>query len=253
MDIPQIQMSNHQSDIYGQEKDTLRDSQTAFTMDSDLDSLFAAQDSAMQMSGDSSSSSHGSPNDWSTVPTPSFWPTEPQLGLKDFGALNDMNMAMEDPSIALDFLRQMEMDFNPSMAIDPTALHFTYPDSQDYGVFANDIGTGAGEPFPFTFGSHPSPSIGSVSSGDDSSSKERRLSFGSSADAPSPAAVEYAQVGMPNSTPSAADALADRVRRSAGVLLAVPSGNNNNNTMQNSQRMSPLSQRKQILIPILIT
>ncbi|KZP25644.1 hypothetical protein FIBSPDRAFT_950062 [Athelia psychrophila] len=227
-------MSNHQSDIYGQEKDSLRDSESAFTMDSDLDSLFAAQDSAMHMSGgDSSSSSHDSPNDWSTLPTPSFWPTESQSGLKDFD-LNTMGMTMEDPGMALDFLQQMEMDFNPSMAIDPTALQFSYPVSQDYGVFANDIGTG--EAFPFTFNAHPSPSIGSVSSGDDSNSKDRRLSFGSSVSAASPSpAVEPTQAAMPNSISNAADALAERVRQSAGVLLAVPNGNNNNNSAQASQ------------------
>ncbi|KAF7980280.1 hypothetical protein HWV62_39043 [Athelia sp. TMB] len=243
MDISQMQMSNHQTDIYGQEKDQHLDSENAYPMDSDLDSLFAAQDSTMHMTGDSSSSPQSSPNDWSTMPTPSFWPTEPQTQMKDFGDLNTMGMDMEmlNPGMALDLLSQIDMAFNPNMAIDPNALHFNYSQSQDFGIFANDIGTGAGEPFPFTFNSHPSPSVTSASSGDDSHSKDRRLSVGSSSSAASPSPfMEHAQAAIPSAVSNAADELAERVRRSAGVMLAVPNGTSAS-SVHATQTQQPLS------------
>src|ERR1700733_4500122 len=62
----------------------------------------SSQDSSME----DSSSSHGSPPDWSQLSS-SFWPNQGE-NMKPY------------PALGMDFL-QMDMDFNPSMAVDPNS------------------------------------------------------------------------------------------------------------------------------------
>lgn len=206
-----FQMSSDENDPFNTEK---TDSQMShnFTMEdtSSLDSLFAAHDSTIG----ADSSSHGSPTDWSQLSASSFWPIETSRTCE--GYYPDVQLGAAD----MDFLQQMDMDFNPSMAIDPTALDFNYG-SEYYDpskVLATDIGS-----FPFTFSSHPSPASMSSNSNDEFP-KERRLSVTSSSGASSSGASLSPVMERNHDADAAADELAARVRQTAGVLLAVPNG-----------------------------
>lgn len=171
------------------------------------------QDSSME----DSNSSHGSPPDWSQLSS-TLWPNQ-----------NNQGENMKYPDLGMEFL-QMDMEFNPSMSVDPSALHYnnqTYNTAFDLSSYENphmpnDLLSAS---FPFTFSSHPSPEA-SVSSNDfGSSTKERRLSVTSSSESSSGASLspvlEHTPAVVSNDP---MDELAQRVRQAAGVMLAVPMG-----------------------------
>src|ERR1700674_2583405 len=113
-----------------------------------------------------SSSSHGSPPDWSQFSS-SLWPTH-----------SGDNTKLAYPDLGLDFL-QMDMDFNPSLAVDPSSLQYNSNVGFDLNQqLSNEFMSAA--PFPFTFNSHPSPQESAVSSNGYSS--ERRSSVTSSSE-----------------------------------------------------------------------
>lgn len=172
-----------------------------------------SQDSSMEDTN--STSSHGSPADWSQLES-TLWPQQQSKSYPDMG-------------IGMDFLQQMDMDFNPSMAVDPSALQYNNTHSYNTGTFdlpsyhndqvANELLSAS---FPFTFNS----------TGDDFSAlqgKERRMSVTSSSASSSGASLspvlEHTNaVPIPSNLIDPADELAQRVRQIAGVMLAVPAG-----------------------------
>ena len=153
-----------------------------------------------------SSSSHGSPPDWSQLSS-SLWPNQGD-NVKPFA------------DISMDFLN-MGMDFNPSMAVDPSSLH--YNNAFDLNQhFSNEFMSTS---FPFTFNADLSPEESAVSSSESSSDfvKERRLSVTSLSESSSSGASGASLSPAPGHT-LAVDELAQRVRQTAGVMLAVPAG-----------------------------
>ena len=154
------------------------------------------QDSSME----DSSSSHGSPPDWNQFSS-SFWPNQTLPGddIKSF------------PDLGMDFL-QMDMDFNPSLAVDPSSLQYNNVGFDFNQHLSNEFMSAS---FPFTFNSHPPPEESAVSSND-----ERRPSMTSSSEGSAPSASVSPILGHT----SAVDELAQRVRQTAGVMLAVPAG-----------------------------
>ncbi|PPQ88539.1 hypothetical protein CVT25_009919 [Psilocybe cyanescens] len=170
---------------------------------------------------------------WAEVSEQSNNPMKPYADIMDFADLNSM---------------PMNMDFNPSMSIEPSALHydsmkfansgmnFSYDDQ--YGLSSELLAS----QFPFTFqfnGEDMSSSSSSASP--QSSTKERRLSITSSSSSsgaslspvpesiPSPPtyndmvqeSTQYPEAAATSFSDPAAE-LAQRVRQSAGVMLAVP-------------------------------
>jgi hypothetical protein len=177
------------------------------------------------------SSGHASPMDWSQLS--SLWSSNPYMD-----ALST-NMTLKYPDIPLDF-SVLDMDFNPSMSIDPTALHYEpqspYINSSSahtsFGLtassaeppFTADLShelISAGLPLTFTPVSGPPParrlSITSSSSSASGASLSPVIDGGHST-----SSAENTSSNSPSS--DAADELAERVRKSAGVMLAVPGG-----------------------------
>ena len=152
----------------------------------------SSQDSSME----DSSSSHGSPPDWSQLSS-SLWPNQGE-NMKPY------------PDLGIDFL-QMDMDFNPSMAVDPNSLHYANGVYDLNQHLSNEFMSAS---FPFTFHAHPSPDDPVMGNdfvkSSDSSSSESSSSRASLSPVPEPT--------------SAVDELAQQVRQTAGVMLAVPSG-----------------------------
>jgi len=153
--------------------------------------------------------------DWS--PLTALWPSP-----HDHHYLSD---TMKYSDIGMDYHLglPMTMDYNPCMAIEPSALHlesaFHTPSLFTSGLpMSNDLLPSS---FPFTFGSDESSISSSNSDG-----RGRRLSITSSS---SSSGASFSPVIEPK-TPSIAkaenpaDELAQRVRQSAGVLLAVQTG-----------------------------
>ncbi|EDR04636.1 uncharacterized protein LACBIDRAFT_304339 [Laccaria bicolor S238N-H82] len=200
-------------------------------------------DSSMDESS-SSQSEGGSPPDWSQLT--SMWnDNEGAGGIKSYSELLDFSDLTSLP---------MDIDFNQSMVIEPSALHYDpmkfnqqlcYDDPSVYNM-SNEF---LASQFPFTF---QSAFDGNISSASSSASpelfhKERRLSITSSSSSsgaslsPVPESTSSLVLGYTsdssqpqtkqesvcgdeplsfNEDPAAE--LAHRVRQSAGVLLAVP-------------------------------
>lgn len=213
-------------------------------------SLLLHSDSSMDESTSSSSSSENGasapgPHDWSQLS--SLWdgadPSKAYPDLMDFSELNSL---------------PMDMDFNPALGMEPGALH--YNPMHFGGSFDDPTGFHGVSPelippqFAFTFqqallnagvtNGFPSSASTSSLSSPESNNKERRLSVTSSssssgaslspvleslsspsssygsAPSPSPVKAEAAPVAVKALDPAAE--LAERVRQSAGVMLAVP-------------------------------
>lgn len=180
--------------------------------------------------GDASSdeaSQHENAQDWSKFST--LWtdgadPTKHYSDMMDFADLSAL---------------PMDMDFNPSMSIEPSALHydpmkFNFSYDDQFSALSSELLSGQ---FPFGFQSALSASDFSGSSSD-SSTKERRLSITSSSSSsgaslsPVPESLPSPHASYSTDTPlkeepsqpslDPAAELAQRVRQSAGVMLAVP-------------------------------
>jgi hypothetical protein len=144
--------------------------------------------------------------DWSQLSV--LWPTPDRYPGEN----------LKYPDLPLDF-SPMDMDYNPSMAVEPSALHLesTYAQSPFFNpssALSNEL---LAPSFPFTFGSDGSTYGGK---------KSRRLSMTSSSSS-SGASLSPIIESRSTTAPQAeevADELAQRVRRSVGVMLAVPSG-----------------------------
>ncbi len=172
---------------------------------------------------DSSSDEASSAQDWSKFST--LWATvqrrgKPYSDMMDFADLSSL---------------PMDMDFNPS--IEPSALHydpmkynFSYDDQ--FNALSSEL---LATQFPFAFPAGLAAgdfSSGSSSDSSQSFTKERRLSITSSSSSSgaslspvpesvqSPAPSDIQPKEEPPLDPAAA--LAQRVRQSAGVMLAVP-------------------------------
>lgn len=180
----------------------------------------SSQDSSME----DGNSSHGTPPDWSQLSS-ALWPNQ--------GSMQQGNLGenMKYPGLGMDFL-QMDMGFNPSMAVDPSALHY---DNHGYNPGFDILGYQnqhlatefLSAPFPFTFNSHPVTSESSLSDNDfNAQVKERRSSVTSSSESSSGASLspvlEHSPAVPVSNDP--ADELAKRVRQTAGVMLAVSAG-----------------------------
>ncbi|KIM42175.1 hypothetical protein M413DRAFT_444638 [Hebeloma cylindrosporum] len=165
----------------------------------------------------------------------------------------------------------MDMDFNPSMAIEPSALHH-FPSSNLNFTYDDQFNTLSSEllatqfPFMFQFGASGDPTTTS-SSASPQFTKERRLSVTSSSSSsgaslsPVPESLgspvpggygsdnippkeEPQQSEMYANDPAAE--LAQRVRQSAGVMLAVPM----NAQLQGNEVTVPTSNPTQGKLPI---
>lgn len=157
----------------------------------------------------SSSSRGGTPPEWSDLSN--LWSAH-EAGMGD----------IKYPEIDIDFT--VPMDYNPSMSIDPSALHYDpsgFSAPNNYHGYTNEQLTLStpdllSAQFPFTF--QPT----------NTELHQRRLSVGSSASSSGASVSSVAD--HPPPTPStksedndaAATELAHRVRQSAGVMLAVP-------------------------------
>lgn len=182
-----------------------------------------------------SSQEGGSPPDWSQLSA--LWPENDAGNMKSYTDAMDFGDLTSLP---------MDMDFNPSMSIEPSALHFdpmkfaNYPYG-DHAVYSSDLLTAQ---FPFTFqtpyssgelsSSNASPqlsvegrrrlSITSSSSSSGASFSPAPESISSSASIPAYSA-DVPQSYTPTTSTYANDPageLAERVRQSAGVMLALP-------------------------------
>ncbi|TFK41459.1 hypothetical protein BDQ12DRAFT_645918 [Crucibulum laeve] len=231
-------------------------------------------DSSME---DSSSTGEGaSPPDWSQLSA--LWPDSDQIMGGNMKSYNDI---MEFSDLAS---LPMDMDYNPSMSIEPSVLHFdptklTYPSLQySYGEQPSyeDL---LSSQFPFTFQSpssgfsSSSPSISSASP--QLSAKERRLSVTSSSSSsgqsfsPCPESAASSATGYhcdvaqqakdePSVTSDTATSymndpaaeLAQRVRQTAGVMLAVPMGAQLQGHGANQQVALPITNAPQAKLPI---
>jgi hypothetical protein len=180
-------------------------------------------------SGDSSmedmstSSSGNSPPQWSQLS--SLWPSNSYM--EQGGQYVDSGMKYPDLGLNTSF--PIDMDFNPSMAVNPNSLHFDYArmayplqpsDYNQYGPLSNELLSAS---FPFTFSAdHAVPNFA------ESNAKPRRLSITSSSS--SSGASLSPVLGSGESVRSGArhddggDELAERVRKSAGVMVAVSGG-----------------------------
>jgi hypothetical protein len=190
-------------------------------------SLQSNEDSSME----DSSCEGASPPDWSQLS--SLW------------AENDMGQTKSYPDI-MDFTDpsslSMDMNFNPSMSIEPSALHFdpmkfNLNSSYPYDSYSNDL---LAPQFPFTFHSVYNPSLSSSDSSPQLSTQGRRrlsITSSSSSSGASLSSVsdsistpevpaDRAQTDAGNQPPSQTNdpmaELAERVRQSAGVMLALP-------------------------------
>lgn len=183
---------------------------------------FMLPPSSMQDSADD----QPSPSDWSQIS--SLWP-ENEIGqTKSYSDFMDFI----DPSSL-----SMDMNFNPSMSIEPSALHFdpiNINTTYHYDPYSNDL---LAPQFPFMFQSPYSPSLSSSESSPQLSAQGRRklsiTSSSSSSGVSDSAAVSEAahSTDCPHITPENQTLphtdvpmaeLAERVRQSAGVMIALP-------------------------------
>ncbi|KAF8237371.1 hypothetical protein L208DRAFT_1375635 [Tricholoma matsutake] len=185
-----------------------------------------------------------SPSDWSQIS--SLWP-ENEIGqTKSYSDFMDFI----DPSSL-----SMDMNFNPSMSIEPSALHFdpiNINTTYHYDPYSNDL---LAPQFPFMFQSPYSPSLSSSESSPQLSAQGRRklsiTSSSSSSGVSDSAAVSEAahSTDCPHITPENQTLphtdvpmaeLAERVRQSAGVMIALPIASHLQAQM-NQQAASPVS------------
>jgi hypothetical protein len=178
------------------------------------------------------SSGHASPMHWSQLS--SLWSSNPYMDAIP------TNMTLKYPDIPINF-NVLDMDFNSSMSVDPTALHYDPQSPYINSASAHasfDLPTSSVEP-PFTSGLSQelfsaglpltlTPAPGTLPA--------RRLSITSSSSSSVSGASLSPVIDGRHGTPSAesissnsqssdaADELAERVRKSAGVMLAVPGG-----------------------------
>ncbi|KAF9069433.1 hypothetical protein BDP27DRAFT_1325329 [Rhodocollybia butyracea] len=161
------------------------------------------------------SSAGGSPPDWSQFST--LWSSPDAVtgesNAKDFSDMVDFSMPLGS-----------ELDFTSQMAIDPHALHFDYAQKLGFNDFSMSNDLPSSQDFPFTFQSDLSPS---------NPPHERRLSVTSSSSssgaslspivksASVPSSLAPSESVPPVSLDPAAEELAERVRQSAGITLAV--------------------------------
>jgi hypothetical protein len=214
-----------------------------------LSLLLQNSDSSMEDSAGSAHSDGGqNPQDWAQLS--SLWDgtDAANAALKAYPDLMDFSELNSLP---------MDMDFNPALGMEPGALHydplkynpmhFPYEDAA-FGTVSSEM---MPPQFAFTFqqalnaGANNFASSASTSSlsSPESSNKERRLSVTSSssgaslspvleslsspsssyggAPSPSPVKAEARQGEAPRASDPAVE-LAERVRQSAGVMLAVP-------------------------------
>ncbi|KAF8804632.1 hypothetical protein BYT27DRAFT_7106313 [Phlegmacium glaucopus] len=166
----------------------------------------------------------------------------------------DQSITMKPYSDIMDFSDlgslAMDMDFDPSMTIEPSALHYDYMKLAQGMNYTHDdqfspLNTELlSTQFPFTFQSALAAGNMSSASASPVSYKERRRSITSSSSSsgaslsPVPESIPSPQPGcasesvQPKAESSQANAnandpaaeLAQRVRQSAGVMLAVPMG-----------------------------
>jgi hypothetical protein len=217
MDFSPTSTSSGSSNLSQKAGDYPEDAVSPGIMSSDLgldpsDPLNLLLHNTSQDGASTESSKLGSVPDWSQLTT--LWPAHDRY-LAD---------GLKYPDMGIDFNLplSMNMDYNPSMAVEPSALHFE-PSYNQPSFFSSNVPL-SGEffppSFPFTFGSDESSSASSHSD-----SRHRRLSVTSS----SSSGASLSPI-IESKTPSIArfenpaDELAQRVRQSAGVLLAVPTG-----------------------------
>jgi hypothetical protein len=182
-------------------------------------------------SGDSSmedmstSSSGGSPPQWSQLS--SLWP--PNSYMEQGGQYVDGGIKYPDLGVDLNMSFPIDMDFKPSMAVNPNSLHFDYArmayplqpsDYNQYGPLSNELLSAS---FPFTFSAdHAVPNFA------EGNAKPRRLSMTSSSSSSgaslSPVLGSGESVRSSAHHDDGADELAERVRKSAGVMVAVSGG-----------------------------
>lgn len=179
--------------------------------------------SSQNSSMEDANSPYGTPSDWSQLSS-ALWPNP--------GSMQQGNPGenAKYPGISTDFL-QMDMGFNPPMAIDPSALHYDshgYNSGFDMSGYQNQhLATEfLSAPFPFTFNSQP-VSESSMSNNEFSAQVNgRRLSVTSSSESSSGASLspvlEHSPAVAVSTDP--ADDLAHHVRQVAGVMLAVSAG-----------------------------
>lgn len=168
--------------------------------------------------GESSSDDTENSQDWAKFST--LWndnaEPKPYADMMDFTSLSSLGM---------------DMDFNPSMSIEPSALHydttkFNFSYDDHFNALSSEL---LATQFPFAFQSGMSDFSGSSSDSSQSFTKERRLSVTSSSSSsgaslsPVPESIHSPAI-QPKEEPASdvAAALAQRVRQSAGVMLAVP-------------------------------
>ena len=176
-----------------------------------------------------SSCEGASPPDWSQFS--SLWQENDLVQTKPYSDIMDFT----DPSSL-----PIDMNFNPSMSVEPSALHFdpvkfnTNPNySDDTSPYSNLLAP----QFPFTFLLPYNPSLSSDSSSQMATHGRRRLSITSSSsssgvslssvsdltpEVPTPTYTIDAGNHAPTYVDDPAAELAERVRQSAGVMLALP-------------------------------
>ncbi|KAF6744872.1 hypothetical protein DFP72DRAFT_927527 [Ephemerocybe angulata] len=169
------------------------------------------------MEDNSSTDDSSSPADWTQLST--LW--DGGADMKSYTDLMDFN--------------DLGMDFDPSMGLDPSAMHYGYP---AYDATFQSMPQEMQFPFTFQNALDNASVFSSGASSSGSSTKERRLSVGSSASSsanslsPGPSDAGYSQPTTPkvevkkqSESPRPFDPaleLAERVRQTAGVMLAVP-------------------------------
>jgi hypothetical protein len=192
-------------------------------------SLQNSEDSSME----DSSYEGASPPDWSQLS--SFWQDNDLEQTKSYPDFMDFTDHSSFP---------MDMKFHPAMSIEPSALHFDpmrFDTSYQYGIRSppNEF---LAPQFPFSFQSSYDTNLSSLDSSPQLSNQgRRRLSITSSsstgasfssvsdsnsaAEAP-PYPADPAQIEAGNQLSTQTDnpmaKLAERVRQSAGVMLALP-------------------------------
>ena len=155
-----------------------------------------------------SSSQPGISSDWSHLTA--LWPSTDRF----------LGENLKFPELEFN---HMDLDYNPTMAVDPSALHLasTHPQHSFFrpnGVLSYDL---LATSFPFTFSSDES------GGSSHEYTKPRRLSMtspSSSSGASLSPVMESMTTVASSQLKELADELANRVRKSVGVTLAVPLG-----------------------------
>lgn len=153
--------------------------------------------------------SSASPVDWSALWSSSVFEAPAETNTKGFSDTMDYNIP----------LLGSEFDFTSQMAIDPHALHFDNLDTHKFGLddfsLSNDL---TPNQYSFTF----QPDV-DMSTSNQPFGRRLSVTSSSSSSGASLSPMIEAQPASESIAPaSAAEELAQRVRQSAGVMLAVP-------------------------------